>query len=211
MIRVAILDDHPMVVKGIESMLEDVDSLKITATYHRRVHLLEGFKEGQPDVLLLDINLPDGNGLELGKELLKLYPDMAIIGLSNYSEAGFIKNMLRNGAKAYLLKNTGKTELVEAIEAVYKGKIYLPRAIQDILLNDSIGNPLSTGFIPKLTRREKEVLDLIAQEHTNQEIADALYISTKTVESHRNNLMQKLGSRNTAGLIKSAMEKGLLS
>ncbi len=210
MIRVAILDDHPMVVKGIEAMLEDIDSLQITATYHRRIHLLEGFKEKQPDVLLLDINLPDGNGIELGKELLKKYPDMAIIGLSNYSEAGFIKNMLRNGAKGYLLKNTGKTELIEAIETVYNGKIYLPRAIQDILLNDSIGNPLSTGFIPKLTRREKEVLDLIAQEHTNQEIADALYISTKTVESHRNNLMQKLGSRNTAGLIKSAMEKGLI-
>ncbi|MEX0290567.1 MAG: response regulator [Flavobacteriaceae bacterium] len=211
MISVAILDDHLMVLKGLESMLSDVDTIEISATYDRKVHLLEGFKNKQPNVLLLDINLPDANGLELGKELHKMYPETAVIGLSNYSEAGFIKNMLRNGAKGYLLKNTDKAELIEAITTVHNGQVYLPRSIQEILLNDSIGNTANSGFIPKLTRREKEVLDLIAKEHTNQEIADTLYISTKTVESHRNNLIQKLGARNTAGLIKSAMEKGLLS
>ncbi|MGI9548334.1 MAG: response regulator [Flavobacteriaceae bacterium] len=210
MIKVAILDDHPMVLKGIESMLEDSREIEISATYNRKVHLLDGFKSGLPDVLLLDINLPDGNGLEIGKELNKTYPDVRIIGLSNYSEPGFIKNMLRNGASGYLLKNTDKQELVAAIKTVYQGEIYLPRTVRDILLSDSIGSPTTTGFIPKLTRREKEVLQLIAKEHTNQEIANKLYISTKTVESHRNNLLQKLGVRNTAGLIKSAMEKGLI-
>ena len=211
MIKVAILDDHPMVLKGIESMLEDSSDMELTDLYDRRAHLLEGLEKKVPNILLLDINMPDGSGLDLAKELSKNYTELRIIGLSNYSEPGFIKSMLRNGARGYLLKNTGKQELIEAIHAVYKGDIYLPRPVKDILLSDSIGHQPNTSFIPKLTRREKEVLDLIAREHTNSEIAGKLFISTKTVESHRNNLLQKLGARNTAGLIKSAMEKGLIS
>ncbi len=211
MIKIAILDDHPMVLKGIESMLEDSQDMELTDLYDRRALLLEGLELQIPDILLLDINMPDGSGLELAKELHKSYPDLRIIGLSNYSEPGFIKSMLRNGARGYLLKNTGKQELKKAITAVYKGEIYLPRTVRDILLSDSIGHQPGTSFIPKLTRREKEVLDLVASEHTNSEIAEKLFISSKTVESHRNNLLQKLGARNTAGLIKSAMEKGLIS
>ncbi len=210
MIRVAILDDHNMVLRGIETMLEDSGIIKITATYSRGQPLLDSISNNLPDVLLLDINLPDTNGMDICKTLTKKYPEIAIIALSNYSEIGFIKNMLRNGAKGYLLKNTDKQELITAIATVHKGSKYLPRGIQDILLNDSIGNPSQITFIPKLTRREKEVLNLIAKEHTNQEIAGILFISTKTVESHRNNLIQKLGVRNTAGLIRIAVEKGLL-
>ncbi|MFX0556954.1 response regulator [Maribacter sp. CXY002] len=210
MIRVAILDDHHMVLRGIETMLEDTENITITATYSLGKQLLGEIKNNVPHVLLLDINLPDGNGLDICKTLVKEYPDLAIIGLSNYSETGFIKHMLRNGARGYLLKNTDKQELILAITTVHNGNIYLPRNIQDILLNDSIGNPQQITFIPKLTRREKEVLKLIANEYTNQEIASSLFISTKTVESHRNNLIQKLGVRNTAGLIRVALEKGLL-
>ena len=211
MIKVAILDDHNMVLRGVETMLEDSGSINITATYNRGKQLLATIAYNLPDVLLLDINLPDSNGMDLCKVLTKEYPTLAIIALSNYSEIGFIKNMLRNGAKGYLLKNTDKQELITAISTVNKGDNYLPRGIQDILLNDSIGNTSRITFIPKLTRREKEVLDLIAKEHINQEIAELLFISTKTVEGHRNNLIQKLGVRNTAGLIKVAIEKGLLS
>ena len=211
MIKVAICDDHNMVLRGIETMLEDTESITITATYSLGKQLLGEIEGNVPNVLLLDINLPDSNGLELCKELTKKYQDLSIIALSNYSETGFIKNMLRNGAKGYLLKNTDKQELITAITTVHKGSNYLPRVIQDILLNDSIGNTSQITFIPKLTRREKEVLNLIAKEHINQEIADILFISSKTVESHRNNLIQKLGVRNTAGLIRVAIEKGLLS
>lgn len=210
MIKVAICDDHNMVLRGIETMLEDTESITITATYSLGKQLLGEIEGNVPNVLLLDINLPDSNGLELCKELTKKYQDLSIIALSNYSETGFIKNMLRNGAKGYLLKNTDKQELILAITTVDNGHTYLPRSIQDILLNDSIGNPTQLAFIPKLTRREKEVLNLIAKEHTNQEIAEMLFISTKTVESHRNNLIQKLAVRNTAGLIRVALEKGLL-
>ena len=210
MIKVAICDDHNMVLRGIETMLEDTESITITATYSLGKQLLGEIEGNVPNVLLLDINLPDSNGLELCKELTKKYQDLSIIALSNYSETGFIKNMLRNGAKGYLLKNTDKQELILASTTVDNGHTYLPRSIQDILLNDSIGNPTQLAFIPKLTRREKEVLNLIAKEHTNQEIAEMLFISTKTVESHRNNLIQKLAVRNTAGLIRVALEKGLL-
>ena len=211
MIKVAILDDHNMVLRGIETMLEDSDIVKVTAAYSRGHQLLENISNDLPNVLLLDINLPNSNGMDLCKELTKKHPELAIIALSNYSETGFIKNMLRNGAKGYLLKNTGKQELITAITTVNNGTMYLPRNIQDILLNDSIGNPSQISFIPKLSRREKEVLNLIAKEHINQEIAEILFISTKTVESHRNNLIQKLGVRNTAGLIRVALEKGLLN
>tara|TARA_R110000868_G_scaffold14075_9_gene65759 strand:- start:5308 stop:5943 length:636 start_codon:yes stop_codon:yes gene_type:complete len=210
MIKVAICDDHTMVLRGIETMLEDSDIITICATYNLGKQLLAEIDNNLPNVLLLDINLPDSNGIELCKELTKKHPELAIIGLSNYSETGFIKNMLRNGAKGYLLKNTDKQELLLAITTVHKGGTYLPRNIQDILLNESIGNPSQITFIPKLTRRETEVLHLVAKEHTNLEIADILFISTKTVESHRNNLIQKLGVRNTAGLIRVALEKGLL-
>lgn len=209
MIRVAILDDHNMVLKGIETMLEDSDIISIVATYSLGKQLLNDIENKMPNVLLLDINLPDSNGLDLCRELSKQYPELAILALSNYSETGFIKSMLRNGAKGYLLKNTGKQELITAIKTVHEGNKYLPRGVQDILLNDSIGGA-QTSFIPKLTRREKEVLNLIAEEHTNQEISEILFISSKTVESHRNNLIQKLGVRNTAGLIRVALEKGLL-
>ncbi len=209
MIRVAVVDDHSMVLKGIESMLEDVENMCVIATFGLGKQLLGDIDSEMPDVLLLDINLPDSNGIDLCKTLVKKHPKLAILALSNYSETGFIKNMLRNGARGYLLKNTAKEELITAIETVYVGKQYLPLSIKDILLNDSIGNS-NASFIPKLTRREKEVITLIVKEHTTQEISELLFISPKTVESHRNNLTQKLGVRNTAGLVRVALEKGLL-
>ncbi|WP_394747078.1 response regulator [Spongiimicrobium salis] len=209
MIQVAILDDHSMILKGIETMLEDSQEMAICATYSLGKQLLSDIEKAMPDVLLLDINLPDSNGVDLCKRLHKRCPELAILALSNYSETGFIKSMIRNGAKGYLLKNTDKQELIKAIQTVYAGNNYLPRGVQDILLNHSIGTS-QTDFIPKLTRREKEVLRLISEEHTNQEISELLFISAKTVESHRNNLIQKMGVRNTAGLIRVAVEKGLL-
>ncbi|WP_282079398.1 response regulator [Aquimarina algiphila] len=209
MITVSILDDHTMVLRGLETMLEDSNSIKVKATYKKGQELLKNLQNNSYDVLILDINLPDINGIELCKRITKTYPNISIIGLSNYSETGFIKNMIRNGAKGYLLKNTSKDELEEAIKTVYKGETYLPSILKNKLLNESIGVK-SSSFIPKLTRREKEVLQLIAKEHTNEEIAQTLFITVKTIEAHRSNLILKMGVRNTAGLIRVAFEKGLL-
>lgn len=210
MIKVSIVDDHTMVLQGIQTMLQNESNIQVIGAYDKAVHFFDDVNKNQPNILLLDINLPDGNGIELCKEIGLKCPNIIIIALSNYSEPGFIKNMLRNGAKGYLLKNTEKDELILALKEVYAGNTYLPRAVQQILLDESIGSPTQTRFVPKLTRREKEVLNLIANEHTSQEIAEKLCVSPKTVEAHRNNLIQKMGARNTAGLIKSAMEKGLI-
>ncbi|AXT60380.1 DNA-binding response regulator [Aquimarina sp. AD10] len=209
MITVSILDDHTMVLKGLEIMLKDTTDIQLIATYTKGEELLTNIINMTPDVVLLDINLPDSNGIELCKAITKQYPDLAVIGLSNYNETGFIKNMMRNGAKGYLLKNTSKEELELAIKTVYSGKTYLPNNLKNQLLNESIGITTSS-FIPKLTRREKEVLQLIAKEHTTEEIANTLFVTVKTIEAHRSNLIQKLGVRNTAGLVRVAFEKGLL-
>lgn len=210
MITVSILDDHTMVLKGLETMLEGSDGIMILATYEKGLELLKGLENNKPNVLLLDINLPDSNGMELCKKIHKLYPSIALIGLSNYSDTTFIKNMIRNGAKGYLLKNTSKEELEDAIRTVHIGDTYLPSVLKNKLLNESIGIQ-SSSFIPKLTRREKEVLQLISKEYTTEEIAKAIFVTPKTVEAHRSNLIQKLGVRNTAGLIRVAFEKGLLT
>ncbi|KZS38815.1 LuxR family transcriptional regulator [Aquimarina aggregata] len=209
MITVSILDDHTMVLKGLEIMLKDTTDIQLIATYTKGEELLTNITNLIPDVVLLDINLPDSNGIELCKAITKQYPDLAVIGLSNYNETGFIKNMMRNGAKGYLLKNTSKEELELAIKTVHSGKTYLPNNLKNQLLNESIGITTSS-FIPKLTRREKEVLQLIAKEYTTEEIANTLFVTVKTIEAHRSNLIQKLGVRNTAGLVRVAFEKGLL-
>jgi len=210
-IQIAIVDDHIMVIEGLRSMLEETELISVSLTATSAEDFLSRLEEDPlPSVLLLDINLPGQNGIELCSDLSRSHPNMAVIGLSNYSETAFIKNMMRSGAKGYLLKNSKKEELVEAIKTVSLGEIYLPNDIRNQLLNDSIGSHQPSGFMPKLSRREKEVLKLIAEEMTSSEIAEKLFISLKTVESHRKNLHQKLDVRNTAGLIKTAIQKGLI-
>lgn len=210
MIKVAIIDDHNLVLEGIESMLSNHDEIEVVKTINLGEKLLDYLESKLPDVILLDINLPDISGLDLCKTISKDYPEVAIIGLSNYNESGFIKNMMKNGARGYLQKNTTKEELIEAITTVKAGNLYLPQVLQEKLLNESFGQT-SNSFIPVLTRREQEILELISDEMTNAEIAEKLFISIKTVEAHRNNLLQKFEVRNTAGLIKHAMTKGLIS
>lgn len=209
-IKVVIVDDHLMIARGIENMLADLDSIEIVKNFNSGESFLNQLEEIDFDVVLLDINLPGINGMEACQPILKLKSNAAIVGLSNYANSTFIKNMMRAGAKGYLLKNTDKNELAEAILTVFKGEIYLPSKIRQQLLNDSIGINESHSFIPKLSRREQEILNLIADEYTSSEIAEKLFISLKTVESHRKNLHQKLNVRNSAGLIKTAIQKGLI-
>lgn len=209
MIKVAATDDHVMVLKGIETMLKNSNDVNVIATYKTCQETCVGIKIEKPDVLLLDINLPDCNGIEFCKKLQKEYPEILIIALTNFNETAFVKNIIRNGAKGYLLKNTDKHELETAIKKVFRGEQYLQKSIQKKLLDESFGISSRKTFIPKLTRREKEVLKLIVDELTTQEIADKLFISVKTVETHRSHLIQKLEVRNTAGLVRIAIEKGL--
>jgi DNA-binding NarL/FixJ family response regulator len=189
-------------------MLQSSKEIEVIQTFENLKDTFENLNN-LVEVLLLDINLPDGNGINACKQLLEKHQDLKIIALTNFEDSIFIKQILKNGAMGYLLKNTSKTELNEAIKEVIKGNRYLPKKISDILLNDSIGIENSSYFIPKLTLREKEILTLIIKEYTTDEIADELFVSIKTVESHRSNLMQKLGVKNAAGLVRVAFEKGL--
>ncbi len=210
MITIAITDDHELVMQGIENMLHNEGDIRVVQKYNSVASTIDGLSKEQPNILLLDINLPDGNGIDLCKKLSVEYPKLKIIALSSYSEIAFVKRILNNGASGYLLKNTSKEELIEAFKIVLTGGQYLQRDIQNKLLQSSLGQKKSTSFIPKLTRREKEVLIAISEEFTTQEIANKLCISIKTVETHRMNLISKLGARNSVGLIKIALEKDLL-
>jgi len=208
--RIAITDDHEMVLKGIETMLLDTEEINVVGTYKDANDTLKNIIKDAPDVLLLDINLPDINGIDLCKQLLKNNPDLKIIALTNFDETSFVKRILTNGAQGYLLKNTDKNELLEAIKTVFSGEQYLQRDIQKKLLFQAVGKTTNSTLLIKLTRREKEVLQAISEELTTKEISEKLFISPKTVETHRMNLMSKLGAKNSVGIIKIAIEKQLL-
>lgn len=209
MIKVAVIDDHPMVLEGIKNLLKSDKQIQFTQSFQNLKDLFEQINP-ETEVLLLDINLPDGSGIDACKKLLEKHPTIKIIALTSYEEGTFIKQMLKNGAMGYLLKNTDKTELSKAIQTVHSGQRYLPEQIKELLLNDSLGQHSSNQFIPKLTSREKEIVELVSQEFTTEEIAEKLFISSKTVESHKSNLFQKLGVKNSAGLVRVAFEKGLI-
>lgn len=213
MIKVAIVDDHQLILKGLTEMLKTAENLQVIEVFKDGESFLEFIKttENRPNVILLDINLPGVNGLDICKEVTTTFNDVKIIALTNYNETSFVKSMIRNGAKGYLLKNCSQKELTDSIKEVYEGNTYLPQEIQDQLLMESLGEKVSTSFMPRLTRREKEVLTEIAREKTNFEISKELFISIKTVETHRNNLLQKFRVKNTAGLIKKALLKGYIS
>ena len=209
MIKVSITDDHFVVLKGIETLLLDIENIKVISIQEDGKTTLVNIEKQQPDILLLDINLPDINGIDLTKTILEKHPKIKIIALTNYEDVSFVKRMLDFGASGYLLKNVHKDELVEAIYTVIKGENYLQKVIETKILNQSLGR-VKNSTILKLTRRETEVLKAIYEEMTTQEISEKLFISPKTVEAHRMNMMSKLGAKNSVGMIKIAIEQQLL-
>lgn len=207
--KIAITDDHELVLQGIAAMLENTPEVVIAGLYKNAAETKQGMADQLPDVLLLDINLPDINGIDLAKQLLKKYPDLKILALTNFEDVSFVKRMLKIGVQGYLLKNTDKLELLTAISTVLSDGVYLQTDIQKKLLSQT-KKPADNGLKPKLTRREQDVLVAISEELTTQEISEKLFISPKTVETHRMNIMSKLGAKNSVGIIKIALEKELL-
>ncbi len=202
--KVFIVDDHYMVIEGIRSLLQHEKGIEWTGHASTAASCHAFLQQQQPDVILMDINLPDKSGIELCKEVRQQYPSVYIIGLSTFNQQSFIQKMMDNGASGYVLKNATQEELMEAIETVAKGKTFLSEeAAQSLKKNTS-------GETPVLTRREKEVLELIAEGMTNNEIAQKLFISVTTVDTHRKNLLAKFECRNIAALIKTAMQMQLL-
>ena len=209
--RLAITDDHKMILQGIKAMLKNTIQINVVATYENARETLNNIAKDKPDVLLLDINLPDINGIDLCKQLIRKYSELKIIALTNFDDISFAKRMLKNGVHGYLLKNTDKLEILEALKTVLSGELYIQKDIHKKLLNQTSNKVHNNGLKPNLTRREQDVLTAISEELTTQQISEKLFISPKTVETHRMNLMSKLGAKNSVGIIKIAMEKELLS
>ena len=207
--RITIVDDHLMVIKGLRTILEAYPEISVVGEFTQGTSLLEWLKGNVVDIILLDIELPDLDGIDLCKIIMKRYPDTKIIAITAYSQVSFIQSMIQNGAKGYLFKNTSEHELIKAIQTVGEGGEYFTQEVYRKMLFKS-NNKKRQNFIPKLTRREKEVLELIYEEKTNAEIAETLFITVSTVETHRMNLCAKLKSRNTAGLIKNAIKFGYI-
>ena len=213
MIRVMIADDHNMFVEGIESILDGMDNIQVVSKCYTGTEVFEKLAHIPADVILLDINLPGMNGIEVCQKLNKEFPEVKVLALSMHNEESFVTEILKHGAQGYILKNTGKKELLNAIQAVNSGQSYFSEEVTETIMKSLVsqksGTKKSTLLAPKISRREKDVLDLIVREHTTQEIADTLFISLKTVESHRRSLLTKLGVRNTAGLVRVALENQL--
>lgn len=200
-IKVFIVDDHYMVIEGIRSLLQNETAIEWMGHATNAGSCLAFLQQQKPDVLLMDINLPDTSGIDLCREVKEKYPAIYILGLSTFNQQSFIEKMIANGASGYVIKNATQLELMDAIQTVVKGKQYLSFDAALALRKPDIENNM-----PLITRREKEVLGLIAEGLTNNEIARQLFISNTTVDTHRKNILSKLGAKNTASLIRIAAQ-----
>lgn len=204
MIQLVIVDDHPLVIDGITTMLRDVDWLRVTGYCKNGKSALEFLENNQPHIILLDINLPDIDGLQLCSTIRSKNKDAKIIGLTSADEAGIITQFLQRGGNGYLLKNMERDELLHAINKVLNGGIYLSDVANEKILLQFQYAKEANSSVPALTRREKEILTLLMQGFTGPQIAEKLFLSQYTVETHRRNLMQKLNVHNTQSLLKVA-------
>lgn len=204
-IKIFIVDDHYMVIEGIHSLLQNETDVEWMGHATNAASCMAFLQLQKPDVILMDINLPDKSGIDLCKEVKSSYPGIYILGLSTFNQQSFIEKMMANGAAGYVIKNATQQELMEAIHTVVKGKEYLSfDAAVALRKSDSHNN------IPVVTRREKEVLLLIVEGLTNGEIAQQLFIGISTVDTHRKNLLAKLGAKNTASLVRIATQLQLV-
>jgi DNA-binding NarL/FixJ family response regulator len=206
MTRVYIVDDHAVVVEGIYSLLQKEKDIEMAGYAANADNCIQYFSAHTADVILMDISLPDMNGVDLCKLIKKDYPGIMVLALSTFNQGTYIRKMMESGASGYLLKNAGKQEIVAAIKAVTKGKTYFSFDAGQALKSHTD----QQNAIPPLTKREKEVLVNVADGLTNAQIAEKLFISIDTVDTHRKNLHTKLNVNNTAMLIRFAIENKLL-
>lgn len=210
MITIGIVDDHGIVLQGVSNMFAPKKEFSVRFAINNLTEAGKALEEEQPQVLFLDINIKGDDGLDALKIYKKKYPAMKIIMLTSFEETALVKTAIRNGADGYLLKDASEQDFLAAIDTVLKGEQYIQKSMQDLMLKEAMGQKKDNSYIPKLTRREKEILQLIIDEKTTQEIADTLFLSVSTVETHRMNLISKLGVKNVAGLVKLTLERGLL-
>jgi DNA-binding NarL/FixJ family response regulator len=210
-IGVFFVDDHQIVRHGMKTLLLDVPEIFISGEASSGEELLERIASSDTDIIIMDISIPDISGIELTKQISKKYPKIKVLILSMYTKDVFITNAIKAGAKGYLPKNTTREELIKAIFEIYNGNEYYNDTISKAILGNYISDIRQTkkpGDV--LSVREKEILQMVADGHLNQEIADKYFISIRTVESHKNHIMRKLGIKNYMELIKYAVRNNII-
>ena len=205
-IHVLIVDDHAMVREGLKVLLEPLEYVAVVGVAATGSEALAAARQHRPDVVLLDINLPDMSGIDICQQLAAAQPGVKVLALTTFNEKLYVTRMMQAGAAGYVLKNALPEELAEAIAKVFAGKKFFSEEVQNLLLQA----PAREVAAPLLTRREKEVLAAIADGHTSQHVADVLHVSLLTIETHRRNLLTKFGVNNTALLIRQAGQLGLI-
>ena len=202
-VNILIVEDHPIVIEGLQKLFCDNEIINECWIAQNAEICLQTLTVFIPDIILMDIHLPDANGLDLCKTIKENHPEIKILALSSNNESSIIKKMLNNGASGYISKNASENEIILGIKTVLNGKSYLTQELSEKLKSNN-------DNLPSLTRRELEILKLISDGFTNQGIVEKIFISPLTVDSHRKNLLVKLDIKNTASLIKVAIQKGLL-
>lgn len=198
-INILVVDDHSMVIEGMKAILSQIATVSLVATACNAFEAIAALRNHPVDVAFLDINMPDISGIELCTKIKKEFPAVHVLALSTFKQRSYVSQMIANGASGYLLKSAGKEEIEEAIQAVVAGKMFF-----SIDINNTSPEPPADDEPPTLTRREKEILQLIAEGMTNNEIAEKIFVSPYTVDTHRKNLLSKFEVNNTAMLIKKA-------
>jgi len=213
-IKILIADDHPLIAEGIKNTFKNNDAFNVAAVVSNGKEVLEYLKDNAVDVVLLDINMPEMDGIECAKNILKTYTTIKIAILSMHQESSIIKNLIDIGVNGYMLKTIPSDELLMAIQKIYEGKTYFNSDVTKALLsndNSSAVNLLKqkSPLFNELTSREKEIIKLVSQGNTNTQIGEKLFISPRTVDTHRTNVMKKLNIHNVASLIRFAFQNGL--
>lgn len=209
-IKILIADDHTMFLQGIISLLEQESHIEIVGKAINGIEALEVIQKQTIDLLILDISMPEMDGIELSKIVKKKYPAIKILIVSTHSNVSIISRLIRIGVNGYLLKNAEKAELLQAINTIADGADYFSEETEEKHLSNNLRIEKQVSTLTELSSREKEILVLIAHEYNTAEIAEKTFISLNTVNTHRKNLLSKLNAKNTAGLVKYAVENGLV-
>lgn len=209
-IHIGIIDDHQVVINGFCSMLASYPNLKVMMTATDVNTLLTSLEKQQPEVLFTDIQMPGQDGISLSKTIKRSYPQIKIIAFSTFDDTHYIKQFMRTSGSGYLLKNATPQTIIAAIDTVLEDKEYIDDNLKKLLLDESLSGKKRSMFDVPLTIRETEIIKMIADGLTNQQIADKIFISHRTVEKHRLNINAKLEVTNTAGLIREAIKRGII-
>lgn len=208
--RIILVDDHQMLIDGLTAILSINNDIEIIKTFTNGKLLIEEISSLQPDIILTDISMPEIDGYELTKQIKKINPSIHVIALSMSGNIVDINRMIEVGISGYVLKNVGNKELVEAIYKVAQGKMHFSDDVLEEMIKNKNSKPEKLEEQAKLTERELEILKLIVQEYNNAEIADKLFISERTVETHRKNMIRKFNTKTIVGLIKYAIDSKLI-